>query len=121
MVKAKILLIDDEIDLVETVKFRLESNDYQVQVAYDGQEALESLENFNPDLVILDLKLPAMSGEEIYKLLKINPVTKKVPVILFTASKEDAELLKIGAEGLIKKPFDSKELLDTIQKLLAKS
>ena len=121
MVKAKILLKDDEIDLVETVKLRLQTNDYEVKVAYDGHQALESLGDFKPDLIILDLKLPLMSGEEVYKLLKLSPVAEKVPVILFTASKEDVETLKIGAEGFIKKPFESKDLLETIQKLLNKN
>lgn len=121
MSKAKILLIDDEVDLVETVKLRLQTNDYEVMVAYDGQQALEKLGDFKPDLVILDIKLPTMSGEEVYKLLKLNPITEKVPVILFTASKGDDELVKIGAEGFLRKPFESKELLETIQKLLSKN
>ncbi len=121
MPKAKILLIDDEIDLVETVKFRLQRNDYEVMVAYDGEEAFQRIKDHKPDLILLDLKLPGMPGEEIYKILRHNPSTEHIPVILFTASKDDDELAAIGAEGFIQKPFEAKALLEKIKELLEKN
>lgn len=121
MPKAKILLIDDEVDLVETVKFRLQMNDYEVMVAYDGEETFQKIEDYKPDLILLDLKLPGMPGEEIYKLLKLRPSTEHIPVILFTASKDDNELAEIGAEDFIQKPFEAKVLLKKIKELLEKN
>ncbi len=120
MAKAKILVVDDEIDIIELVKLRLQSNGCEVMAAYDGEQALEKVKDYKPDLILLDIKLPIMSGEEVYKSIKSDPITEKIPVILFTASGGD-ELAKMGANGFIKKPFESKELLDKIGELVQKN
>ncbi|MFH1783897.1 MAG: response regulator [bacterium] len=120
MVKGKILLVDDEVDLAETVKLRLTTNDYDVMLAYDGEQALKKVEAYDPDLILLDLKLPGISGEEVFEKLKEKDSTKDIPIILFTASKRDDELVSIGAEDFVLKPFESQNLLDKIQRLLDK-
>ncbi len=121
MSKAKILLVDDEVDLVETVKFRLQINDYDVITAFDGEEGFRKAKSENPDLIILDLRLPKMNGWEICSKLKKDPQYRDIPILLFTASvNEDEEYLKLGADDCLRKPFEPAELLKQLQRLLNK-
>ena len=85
MAKAKLLIVDDEKDLVETLTFRLEANDYEVIKAFDGQDGLDKAKKEKPDLIILDLMLPKMDGYKVCGLLKADARYSKVPIILFTA------------------------------------
>lgn len=121
MAKKKILLVDDERDLVEAVKFRLEANDYDVIAAYDGQEALDKARKEKPDLIILDLMLPKMDGYKVCAMLKRDSRYSTIPIIMFTAraGDSDAKLGKeMGADAYITKPFEPKALLDTIKELI---
>lgn len=117
----KILLVDDEAQLVEMMKMRLETSGYEVITAYDGQQAFERARKEKPDLIILDLMLPKMEGYKVCGLLKSDARYAKIPIIMFTAraQEEDVALGKsLGAEDYITKPFDPKILLDKIRGLI---
>lgn len=117
----KILIIDDESDLVEMVTLRLEANDYQVISAYDGQEGLDKARNEKPDLIILDLMLPKIDGYKVCRLLKFDEKYKKIPIILFTARAQESDIKlgeDVGADAYLIKPFEPDVLLTKIAQLL---
>ena len=119
----RILVVDDETQMVDMVKMRLEANDYLVLTAYDGQEALEKARKEKPDLIILDLMLPKMDGYKVCGLLKGDAKFVKIPIIMFSAKaqKEDIKLgEELGADAYITKPFESQVLLGKIKELLEK-
>ena len=121
---AKLLVIDDEIQLVEMVKMRLEANGHEVITAYDGQEGLEKAKSENPELIMCDIMMPKMDGYKVCGLLKNDSRYSKIPIILFTAraQKEDEELgREVGADAYITKPFEPPVLLAKIDELLKKS
>lgn len=121
---AKLLVIDDEIQLIEMVKMRLEANGHEVITAYDGQEGLEKAKSENPELIMCDIMMPKMDGYKVCGLLKNDSRYSKIPIILFTAraQKEDAELgREVGADAYITKPFEPPVLLAKIDELLKKS
>ncbi len=121
MSKKRILIIEDESDLVETVSLRLEANDYEVISAGDGLEGLEKAKKENPDLIILDLMLPKMDGYKVCRLLKFDEKYKNIPIIIFTAraDESDKEIAKdVRADVYITKPFDAHVLLEKIRQLL---
>ena len=124
MVNKKILIVDDEIQLVDMVKMRLEANSYDVITAYDGQEGLDKARKEKPDLIILDLMLPKMDGYKVCRMLKFDEKYKSIPIVMFSAraQEEDEKMgMEVGADDYVTKPFDPKVLLDKIQKLLTKS
>jgi len=119
--KAKILVVDDEPDLVETLIFRLQANDYEVISACDGQEGLEKARNTHPDIIILDLMLPKIDGFKVCRLLKFDVKYNKIPIIMFTARAQETDKRlgeEVGADAYITKPFDPKVLLSKIDELL---
>ena len=120
---AKILVIDDEIQLIEMVKMRLEANGHEVITAHDGQEGLEKAKSERPELIMCDVMMPKMDGYKVCGLLKKDARYSKIPVILFTAraQKEDAEVgQEVGADAYITKPFEPPVLLAKIDELLKK-
>ena len=123
MDKKRILVIDDEIDLVEMISIRLEANGYEVFAACDGQEGLDKARRLKPDLVLLDILMPKLDGFKVCQSLKKDPFTKNIPVIMLTA-KDRADDIKqaklIGANGYIIKPFDADTLLFDIKEQLGK-
>ena len=117
----RILIVDDEVQLVEMVKMRLEAAGYEVISAYDGQDGFDKAKKNKPDLIILDLMLPKMDGYKICGLLKNDARYSKIPIIMFTArvQEEDVRLGKdLGAEEYVTKPFDPKILLSKIKELI---
>lgn len=117
----KILLVDDEPDILTVTITRLETSDYEVLVAKDSEEALEMLKkDADPDLILLDLLLPRMQGDELCKKLKSDSKFKHIPIILFTAStiRVPIKVGDIGADDYICKPFESEELLGKIKKFI---
>ncbi len=118
MAKEKILVVDDEVKIVRVVKAYLEKEGYQVAEAYDGRQALESAHHEHPDLVILDLMLPEMSGWDVCRTLRQE---SNVPVIMLTAQDEDTDKivgLELGADDYITKPFNPKELMARVHAIL---
>ena len=121
MNKKKILLVDDEKDLVETVVFQLQISGYDAIVAYDGQEGLDKARKEKPDLIILDLMLPKMDGYKVCGLLKNDSRYTKIPIIMFTAKAQESDIKlakEVGAEAYITKPFEEEILLGKIKELL---
>ncbi len=119
--KTRILLVDDEPDLVQMVSVRLTAAGYEVAKAYDGQEALAKVKEVHPDLIILDLMLPKLDGYKVCRLLKFDERTRPIPILIFTARAqvEDVTLAtECGADAYITKPFEAKMLLGKIQELL---
>lgn len=116
----KILLVDDEPDVLKPVAFRLTASGYDVVTAINGEKAVEMIKTEKPDLVLLDLRLPGINGIEICRIVRSDATLKDIPIILFTASAihivEDCA--KCGANDYIIKPFDSKDLLAKINKYL---
>ena len=109
-----ILVVDDDQDNVTIAREILLSRGFEVRVAYNGPSALASVEQRRPDLILLDIMMPQMSGMEVLDRLRANPATAGVPVILVTATDQDEDLLagyKYGADYYITKPFSAKQLL----------
>jgi len=120
----KILIIDDEPDMLEILRFRLEKNGYKIVTASSGEEGLVKAEKIKPDLILLDILLPGISGLEVVKKLKANKLTKKIPVIMVTALiSQDAMAkgLEHGAQYFISKPFDPADLLGEIKNAIKDS
>ena len=119
--KTRILLVDDEPDLVQMVSVRLAASGYDVVPAYDGQQALDQVKQVKPDLIILDLMLPKLDGYKVCRLLKFDERTQSIPILIFTARAqvEDVTLAtECGADAYLTKPFEAKALLGKIQDLL---
>ena len=120
----KILIVDDERDLVSTVGFRLEFSNYTVMTAANGQEGLAKAATENPDLILLDIAMPIIDGHEMLKQLRANPKLKGIPVIMLTAScnRQDIAIASsYGAAHYVTKPFDFAELAEKVESALKHS
>lgn len=119
--RKKILIVEDEANLVEMLKVRLVKNGYEVFAAYDGETGLKMAYDLRPDLVILDIQLPKKGGLEFYK--EISPHGRaRFPVLILTARGELSGLFhEIEADGFMKKPFEAHDLLKEIERVLEKS
>lgn len=123
MANEKILVVDDENDILELVRYNLETKGYQISLAMTGEEAIESAKSSKPDLIILDLMLPGIDGLEVCRNLKSEPETKKIPIIMLTAKGEEADIvmgLELGADDYITKPFSIKVLIARVRTALRK-
>jgi len=123
MDKKRILIVDDEEDILKVLRFRLEANNYEVLSASDGQEGLNKARSEKPDLIILDLMLPKLDGYKVCRMLKFDENYKAIPIILFTARAQasDKELgMEMGADAYISKPFEPLILLGKMKELLEK-
>lgn len=119
--KQKILVVDDEPDVLELIVFNLHASGYEVITASDGNEAIKKAHEYTPNLIVLDIMLPEMDGVEVCKLLRRNPATASLPVIMLTAKTSEIDRiigLEIGADDYITKPFSPRELVLRIKKLL---
>lgn len=117
----KILLIDDELDLVKAVTVRFKASGYELIPASDGEEGVDKAQEFRPDLILLDIIMPKMDGYEVCKALKANPKTKNIPIVIFTATGQrdlEERCMAAGAAAVIKKPFETTELLELVNKFL---
>lgn len=119
--RKRILIIEDEPEISLIIRRRLESFGYEVAEAYDGQEGFNQAKSSSPDLIILDLVLPSMSGIQILKELKKEPAYKHIPILIVTGLSQDMPGVKecVGkADGYFLKPFDSVELVATVTDFL---
>jgi DNA-binding response OmpR family regulator len=119
----KILIVDDEVDLVETVRFPLEMEGYRVLVSYNGEDALNQARKENPDLILLDLMLPKLDGYKVCRLLKFDDRYKHIPILMLTAKtqeKDKALGMETGANEYITKPFEMDDLLKKVKAYLNK-
>src|SRR3989338_207330 len=116
--KKKLLIVDDEADLVGTLKFMFESAGFEVSAAYDGVEALAKIVNDHPDLILLDVLIPKRDGYEICRTLKSDQKYKHIPVVLLTVKWREQDKsygLECGADEYVIKPFEPKELLAIVK------
>lgn len=121
MAKKKILVVDDEVDLVELVKIRLEANGYQVITAHSGLEGLSKATSELPDLVVLDIAMADMDGYTTLQKLREEDKTKDIPVIMLTAYAKMKSLFEMeGISDYIVKPFDPQDFLVRVGKVLKK-
>ena len=117
----KILVVDDEWDVVELITDRLKANGFDVVCAYDGKNALQEVKNEKPDLIILDIMMPGLNGSVLCGILKSDEEFKSIPIIVLTGQSRELDR-KIGrfvkADAYITKPFEAESLLQTINDLL---
>jgi two-component system phosphate regulon response regulator PhoB len=119
-----ILIIEDEKDLAELVAFNLEKAGYRFLLATDGAMGLEKARTHLPDLILLDLMLPAMAGTEVCKALRSSEKTARIPVIMLTAKGEEIDRVvgfEVGADDYVVKPFSTRELLLRVQAILRRA
>jgi phosphate regulon transcriptional regulator PhoB len=120
----KILIVDDEKDIVDLVAYNLEKEGYEILKALDGERALQLVRTKTPDLVVLDLMLPGIQGLEVCKRIRKVPETAAIPIIMLTAKGEEIDKvlgLEVGADDYITKPFSVKELLARVKAVLRRS
>jgi len=123
MEKKKILVVDDEVDLVKTIQFSLELEGYKVLVSYNGEDALNQARKENPDLILLDIMLPKLDGYKVCRLLKFDEQYKHIPILMMTAKTQEKDKLmgkETGANEYITKPFDMEELMEKVKAYLNK-
>ncbi len=121
MLKEKILVVDDEQDLVKLTCYNLEKEGYKVISAYSGEDALFLARREKPELIILDIMLPGIDGLEVCKKLKTDPELANIAILMLTAKGEEIDItlgLKLGADDYITKPFSLKELIARVQAIL---
>ena len=119
--KKKILIVDDEIDIVETLKFILEDAGYECYCAFDGEEGLNIAREIIPDLMILDVMMPKINGYKISRLLKYDSKYKNIPIIMITARSQDEDRLigeETGVNEYITKPFELDYVVDKVNDYL---
>ncbi|MFH1776085.1 MAG: response regulator [Candidatus Omnitrophota bacterium] len=117
--KQRVLIIDDEPDIVETVKIRLTISGYAVIAESDSRQGVALAEKENPDLILLDISMPGMDGLQVLDKLKNNPQTKHIPVVMLTCSSQGLDIKRstdLGAVDYVVKPFDSRVILEKIHK-----
>jgi len=122
MENGKVLVVDDERHLVKIIIFNLKKSGYETDFAYDGEEALEKVAQFKPDLVILDVMMPKLTGYQVCERLKADQETAGIPIILLTAKGQEPDrdmAQKFGADEYMTKPFSPRLLMDTVARLIS--
>ncbi|WP_028995402.1 response regulator transcription factor [Azonexus hydrophilus] len=117
----RILIVDDEPNIVISLEFLMKKEGFEVAVATDGEEALAQVAGFNPDLVLLDVMMPKKSGFEVCEALRADPSRAGLQIVMLTAKGRDTEVAKglaIGADAYVTKPFSTKELLARVKEML---
>lgn len=118
---AKILVVDDEPDVVEIVRLRLEQDGYTILTAGDGKAGLQSARDNKPDLVILDVMMPGLDGFEVAYQMKNDPTTANLPIVMLTARADFGSIAKgwnLDVDNYVTKPFKLDELSDTVKSVL---
>ncbi|MBM3244759.1 MAG: response regulator transcription factor [Candidatus Omnitrophica bacterium] len=119
--KQKILIVDDEKDIVKMLDYNLKKEGFRAVSCHDGEDALDLAAREHPDLIILDLMLPGIDGLEVCKTLKKETKTSKIPIIMLTAKTQEADKivgLELGADDYITKPFSPRELIARVKAVL---
>ncbi|HDQ34777.1 MAG TPA: response regulator [Chloroflexi bacterium] len=119
----KILVAEDERDIRELIAFTLRFAQYEVELAANGAEAVEKAPEVKPDLILMDVRMPRMTGYEACRELKKNPITQNIPVIFLSAKGQESEIqegIEVGATDYILKPFAPDELTRQVERILEK-
>jgi DNA-binding response OmpR family regulator len=119
----RVLVVDDDREIVDMTRMILESGGYRVFPAFSGEEALQSLSTVRPDLILLDINMPGMDGWETLKLLKVDEATRRIPVAMFSIKlelRDKIQGLKQGAFDYITKPFAYDEILNRVDRIFQK-
>ncbi len=119
--RPRVLVVDDEVDLVAVLRFGLEVEGFEVSVAYDGEAGLQLAQAESPDLVLLDLMLPKLDGYKVCRMLKFDERYRHIPIVILSARNGDEDrrlALEMGAESYITKPFELKEVVAQIRQKL---
>jgi DNA-binding response OmpR family regulator len=120
----EILIVDDEPAVVVPIQFLMEQQGYLVMVAERGEDALDLIYQYKPDLVILDILLPGIDGYEVCEIIRLDPNCRDVKIIFLTAKGREVDIAKglsLGADAYITKPFSNTELVATVKELLEKA
>ncbi len=120
----RILIVDDEPNIVTSLEFLMRKQGHEVRVASDGEEGLAAVEDFEPDLVLLDVMLPRRNGYEVCQILRESPRWRHLKLVMLTAKGREAEVAKgraLGADAYVTKPFSTRELVEQVERLLAGS
>jgi len=118
---ATILIVDDEPNIIVPLQFLMEQSGYRVLVARSGEEAIESIMQYRPDLVLLDIMLPGIDGFEVCEIVRLNPEWRHIRIIFLTAKGRDVEIAKgtvLGADAYITKPFSNAAVVKQVEALL---
>ena len=118
----KVLIVDDEPNIVTSLEFLMRKQGHAVRVAPDGEQALQEIADFGPDLVLLDIMLPRRNGYEVCQKLRELPEGRQVKVIMLTAKGREVEVAKgmaVGADAYVTKPFSTRELVAEVERQLA--
>ena len=121
---SKVLIVEDDPDIVDILSYNLKQADLKVKSVPDGSSALAEVKRRLPDLILLDLMLPKVDGLEVFRLLKSEPETKNVPIIMITAKGEEVDRivgLELGADDYITKPFSPREVVLRVRSVLKRS
>ncbi len=121
MAQTKILIVEDEEDVLELIRYNLEKNGYLTEAAMDGRVALEKVRSVSPDLILLDLMLPEVDGLEVCRSVKKEPKTAGIPVVMLTAKGTEADIvagLEMGADDYVTKPFSPRVLMARVKAVL---
>jgi len=119
----KILIVDDEPNIVISLEFLMKKEGFEVAVANDGEEALAKVASFNPDLMLLDVMMPKKSGFEVCEALRADPQRSGLQIVMLTAKGRDTEVAKglaLGADAYVTKPFSTKDLVTKVKEMLAR-
>lgn len=117
----KVLVVDDEQDIVETLKFMIEMEGYECHCAYDGEQGLNKAKELMPDLIILDVMMPFVNGYKVSRMLKFDARYKDIPILMLTARSQDSDKElgeETGANEYITKPFDINYLIERVKAYL---
>jgi DNA-binding response OmpR family regulator len=121
MVQGKILIVDDELSILVPLKFLLEKNDFDVDLAQSGKDALDKISQSKPDLILLDIMLPDLDGYEIFQMIRENTSWDDIKVIYLSAKNRDVDIAKglnLGVDAYVTKPFSNADLLKKVRSLL---
>jgi DNA-binding response OmpR family regulator len=117
----KILIVDDEPNIVVSLEFLMKRNGYAVKVVNNGKDALDAIAAFAPDLMLLDIMMPLLSGYELAQKVRANPAWAGIKIIMLSAKGRDVEVSKgiaVGADAYVTKPFSTKDLIAKVETLL---
>ncbi len=120
----EILIVDDEPNLMVPIQFLMEKLDYRVMIAERGEDALDLIYQYKPDLVLLDILLPGIDGYEVCEIIRLNPNYRNVKIVFLTAKGREVQIaqgLALGADAYITKPFSNAELVAKVKEILEKA